>query len=221
MAEFNCPHCNTLLSDDQLSPGETYSCPRCQGQFIAPGAPAVVSHSPTSRVARSRGKRNGSSWIIWLGGAVACLIVVAMVAGNSGPSDKPASKKPKRQRQGLATSYMVKVIVHDDTKNRSLDPNAEVWFRGFGSWFLKDATRFGSATENLAIRTLGEKDTLHIYPDGREGKEIVAPLMMTQAMNPRGSVRDAVQVSIDDNSITVFGLPIKAATGELEQTFSR
>jgi len=45
--------------------------------------------------------------------------------------------------------------------------------------------------------------------------------MMTGEMNPEGSVRDTIQVSISDDEVAVFGLSIQAARSSCKASGSR
>jgi hypothetical protein len=44
---------------------------------------------------------------------------------------------------------------------------------------------------------------------------------MTADMNPDGSARDSIIITINDNEIEVIGLPIKAATGDTTMKITR
>ena len=55
------------------------------------------------------------------------------------------------------TDVIVRVRVWDKTQNNPLHDKAEIWFRGNGSWWLKEETKFGSATKNLGRRKVGVK----------------------------------------------------------------
>jgi len=140
--------------------------------------------------------------------------------GGGTVSDLPPAT-PQPSESVPAAAYMVRVGVHDDTDKRPLHSKAEIWFRGRGSWWIKTPTKFGSAVENLAEREPNVKDTIHIYPDGRDGKEITVSIMMTAEMIPKGSTRDSLTIEISDTEVTVYGLPLKAATGEYEKKFKR
>lgn len=120
---------------------------------------------------------------------------------------------------------MVRVSVWDDTEAKPLHDRAEIWFRGHGSWFLKQAVKFGGGTRDLGRRQIGVihsgDESIQLYPAGRDGEEVSIPLKMTQGMNPDGSARDMITVSIEDQQIKVVGLPVEEATGKSELTFKR
>jgi len=118
-------------------------------------------------------------------------------------------------------NIMVRVAVYDDTKNNPVNEKAEIWFKGYGSWWLKPELEFGSTVEKLGEKPSGIQQTLYFYPESRDGKEIRIPYKMTNEMNPDGSVRDTINISIEDEEIVVDGLPIKEATGDFEVKYKR
>lgn len=133
----------------------------------------------------------------------------------------PASPRAEQKTRGSGKPYMVRVAVNDDTKRNPVHSKAEIWFRGYGSWWLKRELKYGGTFKNLGTRPSGKKQSLIIYPESRKGKEIKVPYMMTDKMNPKGSPRDMISVYISDTEITVRGLPIKAATGKYKLKYKR
>ena len=136
-------------------------------------------------------------------------------AGNLNASRKAAAKEP------VAQSVMVRVQVWNETENRPLHEKAEIWLRGHGSWWIKSEVQLGAAAKNLAPREVGIQDKLYIYPDSRDGREIEIAFMMTPEMNPNGSDRDSIIVTIYDDAVEVVGLALEATGGEVEQRFGR
>jgi len=116
---------------------------------------------------------------------------------------------------------MVRVAINDDTKRDPVNSKAEIWFRGYGSWWLKPELKYGGTFKNLGSRLCNIKQILHIYPDSRNGKELQVSYMMTKKMNPKGSPRDMINVDISDTQIKVYGLPIKAANDKFELIYKR
>ena len=57
---------------------------------------------------------------------------------------------------------MVRVAVWDDTDKKPVDEKAEIWFRGYGSWWLKPELKYGGTFKNLGRRPSGEKQVLNI-----------------------------------------------------------
>lgn len=124
-----------------------------------------------------------------------------------------------------AVDGIVRVIVWDDTENRPIHDKAEIWFRGHGSWWLKPhSSKFGGEVKELGRRPFGVKltgdESIQFYPEGRDGREINVPLMMTNTEHPDG-VADNIEIKISDNSVEITGLPIKSATGELTMKVPR
>ena len=117
--------------------------------------------------------------------------------------------------------YAVKINVNDDTDKNPVHSRAEIWIRGHGSWFLAPKLKYGGTTKTFSGFKLGEKHEMFIYPDSRNGKEMKISFMLTKEMNPQGSARDALTIDIGDESVSVHGLPIKAASGEFEIKIKR
>ncbi len=105
----------------------------------------------------------------------------------------------------------VRIRVCDDTHQNPLPEDAEIWFPDRGSWWIKRSTRGGSAVKNFGRREVWRKYAFHIYPDGRGGREIEVPFMMTKNMKPRGSDRDVIRIVISDDEVVASGSPIEAA----------
>ena len=107
----------------------------------------------------------------------------------------------------------LRVIVYDDTNRRPLPPRAEAWVRCNGSWWLKRMMgREIMGAKTLRICQIGALDSLYIYPDTRNGKEIVVPFRVTTSMCRDGCPRDAIHLEIYDDSVKVFGPPVAKAT---------
>ena len=136
-------------------------------------------------------------------------------------SEIPASLKPEAKSKGSGKPYMVRVAIYDDTQRNPVHQKAEIWFRGHGSWWIKPELKFGGTFKNLGTRPSGTAQTLIIYPESRDGKELSVPYMMTDEMNPNGSPRDTISIDISDKEITVHGLPIKAVTGKYKLKYKR
>ena len=133
----------------------------------------------------------------------------------------PATPVAARQPKGSGKPFMVRVAVNDDTEKNPVHSKAEIWFRGHGSWWLKRELKYGGTVKNLGTRPSGTKQTLIIYPESREGRELKVPYIMTDEMNPKGNSRDMISVDISDTGVTVHGLPIKAASGKFEIKYKR
>ena len=128
---------------------------------------------------------------------------------------------------GIAKTYpipkvmSVRVVVNDDTEKNPVHKRAEIWLKGHGSWWLKQELKYGGTVKTFGNLQSGIKNSLYLYPDSRDGKELMVPFLLTEDMNPKGSPRDSIIIIISDKEIIINGLPIKEATGEVEVKFTR
>lgn len=154
---------------------------------------------------------------------LAALLITVCGCGNAdGPAgSRGANTSADAQHQLQTNQVVVRVGVFDDTEKNPLHDKAEIWLRGHGSWWIKPEAEFGGTTKTLGRRKVGQEDNIYIYPDGRDGREVAVPFLMTSEMNPGGSVRDSIIITISDDEVVVVGLPIKAATGQAELRFNR
>ena len=117
------------------------------------------------------------------------------------------------------TTRALRVSVSDETSDwesgSSGLPNLEVWIPGTGSWFPD--TSFGSdVIENGGPFRVGETTEIFIYPDGRDDPEFAVEVLV-DADIIAGSVRDMIQITVDDATVNVFGTSIPG----LEVNFQR
>jgi hypothetical protein len=136
-------------------------------------------------------------------------------ASRQTPHNRSVGRAPE------AAPAKVRVIVYDDTDRNPLPKRSELWFRGHGSWWIEQQTQHGGGTETFGPVQTGTEHSFSLYPDERQGREIVVRFKMTTGMNSAGSVRDAISISITDAEVVVSGLPIKAASGQFEERFNR
>jgi len=115
----------------------------------------------------------------------------------------------------------VRIMVWDDTEKTPIHDRAEIWLRGHGSWWLKRELKYGGTVKTFDNMQSGIKNNLFLYIDSRDGKEFIASFILTEDMNPKGSVRDSISISITDKEIIILGLPIEEATGEVEIKYLR
>jgi len=220
MALIRCVECKAKVSD------KATTCPKC-------GAPIEISKK------KAKGQiSKGCGFIIILIAFVGIFAGVISSFNTSQSPSKPSTEaaspvtkqepksvtvkqKPMKTPQYSGQPMMVRVSVNDDTQTRQVHAKTEIWFRGYGSWWLKRELKYGGTVKNLGTRPSGIKQTLIIYPESRDGKELKVPYMMTDEMNPKGSPRDMISVDISDTEITVHGLPIKAASGQFEMKYKR
>jgi len=114
-----------------------------------------------------------------------------------------------------AEKIALRVAVWDNTENNPIPFKSEIWVRGVGSKFLKDAPFIAGSYSS------GIKYKAYFYPETREGKELIIYFATSVNMNPDGSVRDTLWISFDDEEIQVYGIPIELANEESELIFKR
>lgn len=132
----------------------------------------------------------------WITALLVCLVLFgcSRLAPISEPTPAPQP----------AQTVPLRVALWDDTDTRSA-PGFELWVRGHGSWY-PDLSSGGDA------KVLGEfpvdaLQDLFLYPDGRNGRELVVQFRMTADMIG-GSDRDTLMVRVDDGSVEVVGTAI-------------
>ena len=107
----------------------------------------------------------------------------------------------------VAVAQAVRVIAVDETDESPLASRAEIWVRGHGSWWIQQAMAelgdWGVGT--LSIRRIGTRDTLWVYPDGRNGKDIPIPFLVTGNMCRNGCPGDAIVITFTDGAVQVAG----------------
>ncbi len=118
-------------------------------------------------------------------------------------------------------SVVLRIGIWDLTEDNPIHTRAEIWIRGVGSWYFKRALSEGESAKKFEKYPVGVKQKFFFYPESRKGKELIISFMMTEDMNPNGSVRDTLWVSFYDEEVEVSGLPITAATGKSELKFKR
>lgn len=121
------------------------------------------------------------------------------------PTNTPVPAEPTEppaQQQRSGDGLQLRVSVFDDTVSRPVDA-LEVWLRGYGSWYPD--VSFGSDVVTYEMAVTEGQPYMFIYPDGRDGGvEIPVTFEIPADFNP-GSVRDMLQVSVSDTTVTVFG----------------
>lgn len=138
-------------------------------------------------------------------------------------TDKPTpTAESETQKSDADKGVMVRATFWDDTEARPINDKAEIWFRGYGSWWLKPSTKFGGDVKELGKRKIGEKltgdDTIVIYPDGRQtdemgkeqGQRIDIPIKMFRS----GEAYTTIEIGIGDKEIEISGFPVKEAIGK-------
>lgn len=130
------------------------------------------------------------------------------------PTTAPTPTESSSEQQPSGDGLALKVVVYDDTMNRPLN-SAEVWLRGFGSWYPD--VSFGSDFVTYEMLVAEGLPNMFVYPDGRDGgAEIPVTFEIPTDFIP-GSDRHTLQIGISDTTVTVFGTIIPG----LELTFTR
>ena len=115
----------------------------------------------------------------------------------------------------------MKVIVWNETTKNPLPIRSEMWIRGIGSWWLAQATKYGSDS-NLAPVEIGKRDKLFIYPDGREnGSEISVSYVVSSQMCTQGCDRDTLHITIYDSEVEISGKAMEEAIGKIKKKVKR
>jgi len=127
---------------------------------------------------------------------VVFLIVAAILYGNALTQPYVAAAP--------SSEIAVRVTVWVDSKSK-LPSDGEIWFKGHGSLWITSR----DLAKILGKRPPGQTENLYIYPDGRDGKEIVVPITMTADMCPQGCPRDSIMIDITNDSVKVVGNAVK------------
>jgi len=231
--KFNCPHCEQPLEAPKEMLGQTIECPSCKGAIELPApAPQPKSITPVKISKKKSPVQKGCGFLIVIVVGIPLLIgIFSGISDSLNTTQSPsrpssvASTTATKQKPIKTTKYngqpMVRVCINDDTQTSPVHAKAEIWSRGNGSWWLKPEMKYGGTVKVLETGPIGIKQTLVIYPESRNGKELKVPYMITDEMNPKGSPRDMISVDISDTEIIVHGLPIKAASGQFEIKYKR
>jgi hypothetical protein len=145
---------------------------------------------------------------------VAVLVVLSACTADTteGDEDTTATTAPTSEDTAAASEdeKVLRVGVTDDTSDWEAGtsglPNLEVWMPGTGSWF-PDTSFGGDVIEEAGPFPVGEATEIFIYPEGREDPEFAVEVVV-DANIIAGSVRDMIQISIDDSTVNVSGAPI-------------
>jgi len=111
----------------------------------------------------------------------------------------------------------VRVGVWDKTEIKPIHKKAEIWIRGSGSWFLKQALAEGKPAKTFGTFPIGYEQEFIFYPDGRKGVELTIPFKITTDMNPNGSYRSTLRIEFYDDIILISGPPITSTLWASEE----
>lgn len=136
------------------------------------------------------------------------------------PEPEPI-RLPMQVDNPMTREFGVRVKIWDETKDKPLSDDAEVWMRGHGSWWIKKEIEFGAASKDLKASLVAGRGELSLYPAGRNGQEVPIPFIMDGSANPKGSDRWSITITIWDDKIEIVGLPIEAVRGDTTMTVAR
>lgn len=107
-----------------------------------------------------------------------------------------------------AETRLLEIAVSDSTDRNLPADDMEIWVRGFGSWY-PDLQFGGDGPQATAEFPAGELRTsdFYVYPDGREGSEILVEFRMMDDMIS-GSDQARTWVEIYDTYVEVSGQAI-------------
>jgi len=142
----NCPNCDTPMN---VEFGNCV-CPQC-GERMAAQSTVPVQYTLPPK------KKSPAGLVLAVLGGLFILLLVVCIGGV------PLSNNGSQ-------AAVVGVKVFDATEARPLPQDAELWFRGYGSFAIADGIRV-----KLGQRPIGEQDSIMLYPDGRDGAEITIP----------------------------------------------
>ncbi|MCP9291652.1 hypothetical protein [Gracilimonas sediminicola] len=108
-------------------------------------------------------------------------------------------------------------------EDATVGERAEIWIKSMGSWYLNNKydsndqiNKFGSVSTTTPNLEVGKNLKLYFYPDGRDKNEIALDFKLSSEFCSQGCARDALRISVFNNKVTFFGLPIKEAHGDIE-----
>ena len=94
----------------------------------------------------------------------------------------------------------VLLIFWNDSSSKRLKGTEVV----IGKSSFKPSTSSKTSRRSLGPLAFGKKIDVIIYPDGRGGKEIVVPVVVTRQM-VANSEQDAIHIAISDKTVRVLG----------------
>jgi len=153
----------------------------------------------------------GGGFIVALIALGMTLVFLSATRSESGETTPEESTPQQATPSSSEIAVRVSAWVHPESREL-LSSDAEIWLQGHGSlWISRDPVKI------LGKRPPGQTENLHIYPDGRNGKQIVVPIKMTADMCPQGCDQDTILITITDDSVAVVGNAVKNRS----VTFSR
>jgi len=129
-------------------------------------------------------------------------------ADPSSPAPAPGTDDPNDDngttaQPGATMSLMI--LLWNDTQSKA--PGDLEVAVGAVKWVPADSS-LANQTGSLKGLAVGQKLQLEVYPDGRSGKKILVPILLTKDMRS-GSEADAVHVEVKDGTVRVLGTPVE------------
>lgn len=118
------------------------------------------------------------------------------VTNDSGSSDAPAPDAVSDPKAGMK----VLIMFWNDTDSKPLKSTEIV----LGASTYKPATGGKTDQGTLGLAPYDESVMITVYPDGRSGKKIEVPIVVTKGMIAN-SEQDAIHVAVSDGSVRVLG----------------
>ena len=137
------------------------------------------------------------------------LFSFALLAQNNNQS--PAAISVTKRVEAEPVMVMLRIAVYDDTAKNKISDLAEIR-AGEHGWSVGKDVAFGGASKDLARFEAGKANRLIIYLDGRGGKEMIVPFLLTEDMCLDGCARNMVNLDISDKSVEVHGRPVENVT---------
>lgn len=129
-------------------------------------------------------------------------------AKSSSPAPTPGTDDPNEGNgtttQPAATMSLM-ILLWNDTQSKA--PEGIEVAVGAAKWAPADSS-LANQTGVLKGIAVGQKLQLEVYPDGRSGKKILVPILLTKEMRS-GSEADAVHVEVKDGTVRVLGTPVE------------
>ncbi len=132
--------------------------------------------------------------------------------GTGSTATKPGTAAKPGTGAKPVSGMKVRVLFWNDTNSKPLK-GTEILV---GSSAYKPNTTGKTDRLTTASLAYGKVLQLTVYPDGRGGKKIIVPMMVTGDMAPN-SDQDAIHIAISDGSVRILGNPIN----EVDKTIAR
>jgi hypothetical protein len=160
--------------------------------------------------------------IIFAGVFVLALLIALIPGGEEAPEEVHTDLQQTNQalqdeisdRTSTEVSNIsLKVKIFDDTEATNLD-DFELWTRGKGSWYPD--TGFGADLTTIGPYSPGDTVEIYLYPSGRDGKEIIFSISVTEETLTE-SDRDTIIIEVSDTAVEVTSTGLEGITREFSR----